>query len=68
MCSPLYPQDRETDLKCGLQSVSYSSRYALAMFFPPQTVLPISWSAQYLADDPCIRYMAVDQIKRGQGK
>ena len=54
-------------MKCGLQTVSYSSRYALAMFFPPHTSLPVSWSAQYLADDPCIRYMAVDQIKRGTG-
>ncbi|GFR78161.1 renalase-like [Elysia marginata] len=57
--------DRDTDVKSGLQTVSYSSRYALAMFFPPHSSLPVSWSARYLADDPCIRFMAVDQIKRG---
>lgn len=57
--------DRDTAIKAGLQSVSYSSRYALAMFFPPTTRLSYSWSARYLADDPCIRYMAVDQVKRG---
>ncbi|GFO23336.1 renalase-like [Plakobranchus ocellatus] len=55
----------DTDIKSNLQRVMYSSRYALAMFFSPQTTLPLTWSARYLENDPCIRYMAVDQAKRG---
>ncbi|XP_076460055.1 renalase-like [Babylonia areolata] len=47
---------------CG---VSYSSRYALGLFYPPGTELPYTWCAKYFDNDPCIRFVAVDNKKRG---
>ncbi|KAL8616862.1 hypothetical protein ACOMHN_041781 [Nucella lapillus] len=47
-----------------LQGVSYSSRYALGLFYPPGTELPYSWCAKYFDNDPCIRFIAIDNRKR----
>ncbi|XP_005107682.1 renalase [Aplysia californica] len=54
-----------SSVKKNLQNVSYSSRYALGLFFPPQTNLKYPWSAKYISDNPCVRYIALDQVKRG---
>ncbi|KAG7218028.1 hypothetical protein INR49_020691 [Caranx melampygus] len=47
-----------------LEQVVYSSRFALALFFPPDVVLGFSWAARYVSDNNCIRYLAVDDRKR----
>ncbi len=54
-------------LKDKLQKVSYSSRYAMGLFYKPGTVLDIPWKAKYFYDDPCIRFVALDNKKRGIG-
>ncbi|XP_059176013.1 renalase-like [Physella acuta] len=60
--------DNLPDVKKKLQNVSYSSRYALGLFFPPKTQLNYSWCAKYISDNPCLRYIAIDQNKRGVNK
>ncbi|PVD39366.1 hypothetical protein C0Q70_01996 [Pomacea canaliculata] len=47
-----------------LLGVTYSSRYALGLFYPAGTELPYQWCSKYISDDPCIRYVAVDNKKR----
>ncbi|CAL8262081.1 unnamed protein product [Arctogadus glacialis] len=54
------------DQREQLEAVSYSSRYALALFFPPAATVPVPWAAWYVPGNPCIRYVAVDDRKRGQ--
>ncbi|XP_022598903.1 renalase isoform X1 [Seriola dumerili] len=50
--------------KQQLERVVYSSRFALALFFPPDAVLSFSWAARYITDNSCICYIAVDARKR----
>ncbi|KAM6897546.1 renalase [Xenentodon cancila] len=50
--------------KQQLNVVSYSSRFALALFFSPDVVLGFSWGARYVNDSSCVRYIAVDNRKR----
>uniref|UniRef100_A0A3P8URL9 Renalase, FAD-dependent amine oxidase n=1 Tax=Cynoglossus semilaevis TaxID=244447 RepID=A0A3P8URL9_CYNSE len=47
-----------------LDSVVYSSRFALALFFAPDVNFSFSWAARYVSDSSCIRYIAVDSRKR----
>ncbi|XP_012675473.1 renalase isoform X2 [Clupea harengus] len=47
-----------------LEAVSYSSRYALGLFYPPHTHIPAPWAAKYVSNSPCIRFIAVDDKKR----
>lgn len=47
-----------------LDGVVYSSRFALALFFGPDVVLGVPWAARYVKDNSCIRYIAVDSLKR----
>lgn len=51
-----------------LDSVVYSSRFALALFFAPDVNFSFSWAARYVSDSSCIRYIAVDSRKRNAGK
>jgi len=53
------------DILSSLQSVSYSSRLALGLFFNPTEDSSLPWVAKYVADNPCVRYIAQDQLKRG---
>ncbi|XP_028264196.1 renalase isoform X2 [Parambassis ranga] len=50
--------------KQQLDNVVYSSRFAVALFFPPDVVFSFSWGARYVTDSSCIRYIAVDSRKR----
>ena len=50
-----------------LENVSYSSRFAVGLFYNPGTVLDYDWSAQYITDSPCIRFISIDNKKRGKG-
>ncbi|XP_056867473.1 renalase [Takifugu flavidus] len=49
--------------KQQLDGVVYSSRFAVALFFPPDVVFSFSWSARYV-DGSIIRYVAADSRKR----
>ncbi|XP_044034905.1 renalase isoform X1 [Siniperca chuatsi] len=50
--------------KQQLDGVVYSSRFAVALFFPPDVVFSFPWAARYVPDNPCIRYIAADSRKR----
>lgn len=56
----------DSGIKSSLQAVTYSSRFAVALFFEPGTKLNIPWSAKYITDNPCIRFISVDNKKRGK--
>lgn len=65
-----YFPDKDEKLRSGLQAVDYSSRYALGLFFEPGATVSLrnGASAQYVTNDPVIRFVAVDNEKRGIGK
>ncbi|KAM9837186.1 renalase [Aulostomus maculatus] len=50
--------------KQQLDAVVYSSRFALALFFPPDVDFTFPWGACYVSNNPCICYVAVDSRKR----
>ncbi|XP_005153776.1 renalase isoform X4 [Melopsittacus undulatus] len=50
--------------KQQLESVSYSSRYALGLFYEAGTRIDVPWAAQYLTNNPCIRFISIDNKKR----
>ncbi|XP_027132878.1 renalase isoform X2 [Larimichthys crocea] len=50
--------------KQQLNRVVYSSRFAVALFFPPDVVFSFPWAARYVTDNPCICYVAADSCKR----
>ncbi|XP_058697376.1 renalase isoform X3 [Poecile atricapillus] len=50
--------------KQQLESVSYSSRYALGLFYEAGTGIAVPWAAQYITDNPCIRFISIDNKKR----
>ena len=54
-------------MKSQLENVSYSSRFALGLFFPLNLVAPPlwPWAARYDLNDPCIRFISLDNKKRG---
>ncbi|XP_053197623.1 renalase [Scomber japonicus] len=47
-----------------LDRVQYSSRFAVALFFPPDVVFSFDWTARYVSDNSVIRYIAADSRKR----
>jgi renalase len=50
-----------------LEKVEYSSRYALALYFSKEAHFEMPWTAKYVKDHPCIRFVSVDSVKRGTG-
>ncbi|XP_064285967.1 renalase isoform X3 [Passer domesticus] len=50
--------------KQQLESVSYSSRYALGLFYEAGTGIGVPWAAQYITDNPCVRFISIDNEKR----
>ncbi|XP_070846749.1 renalase [Chaetodon trifascialis] len=50
--------------KQQLEGVQYSSRFAVALFFPPDVVFSFPWAARYVTNNPCICYIAADSRKR----
>lgn len=53
--------------KQQLDGVVYSSRFAVALFFAPDVVFSFPWTARYVTDNHCIRYIAADSRKRNAG-
>ncbi|KAL0984129.1 hypothetical protein UPYG_G00137480 [Umbra pygmaea] len=47
-----------------LEAVSYSSRYALGLFYKAEAHIPVPWAAKYISNSPCIRFIAIDNKKR----
>ncbi|XP_071540579.1 renalase-like isoform X3 [Panulirus ornatus] len=62
--------EKDDKLRAGLQSVDYSSRYALALFFEEDVNVSLEdeAAAQYISSDPVLRFVAVDNKKRGLDK
>lgn len=50
--------------KQQLASVSYSSRYALGLFYEAGMKIDVPWAAQYITSNPCIRFISIDNKKR----
>ncbi|KAM6130137.1 renalase [Phoenicopterus ruber ruber] len=50
--------------KQQLESASYSSRYALGLFYEAGTRIDVPWAAKYITDNPCIRFISIDNKKR----
>jgi len=49
----------------NLKSVKYSSRFVLAVFFDEKVDLGVEWIVKYITNHPIFRYVAVDNLKRG---
>ncbi|XP_011359916.1 renalase isoform X1 [Pteropus medius] len=47
-----------------LESVSYSSRYALGLFYEAGMKIDVPWAGQYITSNPCIRFISIDNKKR----
>ncbi|XP_043912239.1 renalase isoform X2 [Protopterus annectens] len=47
-----------------MESVIYSSRYALGLFYEAGTQIDVPWAAKYISDNPCIRFISIDDKKR----
>ncbi|XP_075072498.1 renalase isoform X2 [Mixophyes fleayi] len=47
-----------------LEAVSYSSRYSLGLFYEAGTQIDVPWAAKYITDNPCIRFISIDNKKR----
>ncbi|XP_004440048.1 PREDICTED: renalase [Ceratotherium simum simum] len=47
-----------------LESVSYSARYALGLFYEAGTKIDVPWAGQYITSNPCIRFISIDNKKR----
>ncbi|TSK14633.1 Renalase [Bagarius yarrelli] len=54
--------------KQKLEDVSYSSRYALGLFYKAGMQIDVPWVAKYVSNNPCIRYIARDDKKRNLDK
>ena len=53
----------------SLETVQYSSRYAVALYFAQGAKIDVPWTCKYVVDSPCIRFISVDSRKRfGEGK
>ncbi|XP_064001055.1 renalase isoform X2 [Pogoniulus pusillus] len=47
-----------------LEAVSYSSRYALGLFYEAGRDIDVPWAMRYISDHPCLRFVALDSRKR----
>ncbi|XP_055470119.1 renalase isoform X1 [Psammomys obesus] len=47
-----------------LASVSYSSRYALGLFYEAGMKIDVPWAGRYITSNPCIRFISIDNKKR----
>ncbi|XP_053441238.1 renalase isoform X1 [Nycticebus coucang] len=47
-----------------LEAVSYSSRYALGLFYEAGMKIDVPWAGQYITSNPCVRFVSIDNKKR----
>ena len=45
--------------------VEYSTRFVLGMFFNQPVDLGVDWAATYIGDNPVLRFLSIDNLKRG---
>jgi len=57
--------ETRSDIKERLESVKYSTRFVLAMFFDKQVDLGVPWAAKYINNNDIVRFVSVDNMKRG---
>ncbi|XP_034352600.2 renalase isoform X1 [Arvicanthis niloticus] len=50
--------------KQKLASVSYSFRYSLGLFYEAGVKINVPWAGQYITNNPCIRFISIDNKKR----
>ena len=48
----------------GLEAVSYSTRFVLGLYYNETVDLGVDWACKYVADDPVIRFVSIDNLKR----
>lgn len=60
--------DSKPDVKKKLEMVSYSSRFAVGLFYNPGTKIGYTWGGKYIPEDSCIRFVAIENIKRNLSK
>lgn len=59
---------RYAEHRTDLQNVSYSSRFALVLFYSKDAQFPFpEWGCRYL-DHPVFRYVSLDNVKRNRSK
>ncbi|XP_042238920.1 renalase-like isoform X2 [Homarus americanus] len=60
--------EKDEKLRSSLQSVDYSSRYALGLFYEEDASISLQdeAAAQYITNDSIFRFVAIDNKKRGQ--
>ena len=51
--------------KCHWMQVEYSTRFVLGMFFNEPVDLGVDWSASYIGNHPILRFVSIDNLKRG---
>uniref|UniRef100_V9KUD2 Renalase n=2 Tax=Callorhinchus milii TaxID=7868 RepID=V9KUD2_CALMI len=51
-----------------LEAASYSSRFALGLFYECGTHFDVPWAAKYISENPCIRFISIDNKKRSLGQ
>lgn len=56
---------QDSTVKQNLETVQYSSRFALGLFFDKQVDLGVDWTSKYIKGHPIWRYVGVDNVKRG---
>ena len=60
-------QEHLKSVRPSLELVEYSSRFALALYFSEDAQVEFPWTAKYVKDNQCIRFVAIDSTKRGLG-
>ena len=62
-------QDFLESKRSSLETVQYSSRFALALYFDRGAKVNVPWACKYVVGNPCVRFISVDSRKRfGEGK
>lgn len=56
----------QPELRDGFRAVTFSSRYAMALYFNSGDGQHEPWAAKYIDDHPIFRYIAIDNRKRNR--
>ena len=46
--------------------MSYSTRFVLGLYYDQTVELGGDWACQYIANHPAVRFISVDNLKRGK--
>lgn len=61
--------DENLEIKEKLETVKYSCRFAVGLFYPPSTKsLNVPWRMYYIDKNQsdCLRFLSIDNAKRNQ--